>query len=75
MALELKTRKWGHSVGLVIPKETLEQLKIKPNDEVLVEIKRKGNPLRELFGAIKFSKPGHQLVKEMRREMEGKWLR
>ena len=75
MVLELKTRQWGHSLGIVIPKEAVEELKIKPNDEVLVEIRKKANPLKELFGAIKFTKPGHQILKEVRKELESKWLR
>ncbi len=75
MALELKTRQWGHSVGIVIPKKTVEQMRLKANQEVVVEIRKKGHPLKELFGSIKFSKPGHQILKEVRRELESKWLR
>lgn len=75
MALELKTRKWGNSVGIVIPRDTIARLKIRPNEDVIVDIKKKGHPLKELFGAIKFSKPGKQIVKELRREWESKWLR
>ncbi len=75
MALELKTRQWGHSLGIVIPKDAVEQLRIKPNEEVIVEIRKRTNPLKELFGVFKFSKPGQQILKEVRRELESKWLK
>lgn len=71
MASTMKIRRRGITLGIVIPRETAERLEIKPIDESLVDTKRKRHPLKELFGSIKFSKPGHQLVIEMRREMEG----
>lgn len=74
MALELKTRQWGHSLGIVIPRETVDELRIKPNEEVLVEIRKRHHPLKELFGSIRFSKPAKQILKEVRRELESKWL-
>jgi len=46
-----KTRKWGNSIGVVLPKEELARLKIGEDEEVIVEIKRKENPLRELYEA------------------------
>ena len=75
MAVQVKTRQWGHSIGIVIPSETVEKLKIKPDEEVIVEIKKKEPVLRELWGAFKFKKPGRQLVKEVRRDLESKWWR
>lgn len=35
---------------------------------------KKNNPLKKLWGAVKFSKPGHQIVKELRKEMKSKWI-
>ncbi len=75
MAFEVKTRQWGHSVGIVIPSETVEQLKIKPDEALVVEIHKKGNVLKELWGAFKFKSDPHKIIKEVRRELEGKWLR
>ena len=62
----LKTRKWGSSIGMVIPKKVAKELKIKENQDVVVDIKPKDNPLKELFGSGKFSKPTEQLLKEVR---------
>jgi len=61
-----KTRKWGSSIGIVIPKKVAKELKIRENQEVFVDIRPKDNPLRELFGSGKFSKPTEQLLKEVR---------
>jgi len=61
-----KTRKWGSSLGIVIPKDIVKELKLRENQDVIVDIKPKDNPLRELFGSGKFSKPTEQLLKEIR---------
>ena len=62
----LKTRKWGSSIGMIIPKKVAKELKIKENQDVVVDIKPKDNPLKELFGSVKLSKPTEQLLKEIR---------
>ncbi|MBI3035233.1 AbrB/MazE/SpoVT family DNA-binding domain-containing protein [Candidatus Woesearchaeota archaeon] len=62
----LKTRKWGSSIGMVIPKKIAKELKIRENQDVIVDIKPKENPLKELFGSGKFSKPTEQILKEIR---------
>ena len=45
-----KTRKWGSSLGVVIPKQVVKELKLRENEEVAFEITKKENPLKELFG-------------------------
>ena len=61
-----KTRKWGSSLGIIIPKKIKDELKLRENQEVFIEIKPKDNPLKELFGSVKLSKPTEQLLKEIR---------
>ena len=61
-----KTRKWGSSLGVIIPKEAVKRLKLRENQEVIIDIKPKDNPLMELFGSVKLSKPTEQLLKEIR---------
>ena len=61
-----KTRKWGSSIGVIIPKDVAKELKIRENQEVYLDIKPKDNPLKELFGSAKLSKPTEQLLKEIR---------
>ncbi len=74
MVIEIKTRKWGNSVGIVIPKETLNQLNLKIDEEVLIEIHKKENVLKELFGALKFTKSSRKILNEVREDFEGKWM-
>lgn len=61
-----KTRKWGNSLGIVIPKEEAESLRLRENEEVIIEIAKKDNPLKELFGFAKFKKPTKDLLKDIR---------
>jgi len=61
-----KARKWGNSLGIILPKNIVKELKIKENQELVIDVKPKENPLKELFGSVKLSKPTEQLLKEVR---------
>ena len=45
-----KTKKWGNSLGLLIPKPEATRLNLQENREVVVDIIEKDNPFKELFG-------------------------
>lgn len=75
MAIEVKTKKWGNSLGLIIPSETADELNLKPQETIVIEITKKENVLRELFGAMKSKKPTEQILKEIRKDLESKWLK
>ena len=68
-----KTRKWGNSLGIIIPKDEVESLNLKEDQTVIVEITKKENPLKELFGSAKFKKPTKELLQELR-EKESKYI-
>ena len=68
-----KTRKWGSSLGVIIPKNIVKELKLRENQEIIIDVKPKENPLKELFGSVKLSKPTEQLLKEIRRK-ESKYI-
>ena len=70
----MKTKQWGNSVGMIIPAEIVKDLSIHPGEEVVVEIKKKENPLKELWGAFKMDKNWKKEFKKHRKEMEGKWI-
>lgn len=61
-----KTRRWGSSLGVVIPKEVVRELKLRENQDVFIDVKPKDNPLKELFGSAKLSKPTEHLLREIR---------
>ena len=73
MAVEVETKQWGNSIGVIIPKELVHSLKIKPKDKITLEIKKE-NPLKELFGALKFEKSTEKIIKENRKLLESKWV-
>lgn len=63
-----KVRKWGSSFGVVIPKNVMKELKLRKNQDVVLDIKPKENPLKELFGMGKgkTNKSTEELLKEIR---------
>jgi hypothetical protein len=65
-----KTRKWGNSLGLLIPREEVKNLDLKENQDVVVEIVKKENPLRELFAFGKNNKITKKDFLETRRLLE-----
>ena len=73
MGVEVTTKKWGNSIGIVIPSEMVKRLNIKPEEKLTIEIEKKSNVLKELFGAIKFKKSTEEILKESRKDLESKW--
>jgi len=61
--IETKVKKWGNSLGIIIPSNTIEARNIKENDNVKV--------LQETFGMLKgkIKKPTQQIKDELRREL------
>ncbi len=53
MTIRTVVRKWGNSLGVVIPSEEASKEGLRENDEVEVVI-RKALDIRELFGKYKF---------------------
>lgn len=64
-----KTRQWGNSLAVIIPKRVAEELGLRANDEIDIKLEKRANILKELFGGIKLSKPTEQLLKEARKNI------
>ena len=70
MTIQVRLRKWGNSVGIVIPAEVLKEKDLEEDEDVLVEISKK-NSIEDLFGSLKKWKINAQKEKEiLRREWE-----
>lgn len=72
-----KTKQWGNSIGIVIPKNVAKEKGIQAEDDVLVEIEKKSEKqtvLQELAGTLKAKKSVEQILKEVRRELESKYM-
>ena len=69
--IEIKTklRKWGNSLGIVVPQKKLEKEHMKEGEEVRAFLIKKSNVLKETFGTFKFKKSTQQMVDEIDREL------
>ena len=59
-------RKWGNSLGVVIPLNVILKENLKENTEVTLKIVKK-SPFEELFGNVKFKRPVKEIVKELKK--------
>ena len=63
--IETQTRKWGNSLGIVIPKNVIDKEHLHENQRVIIEIK-KAVDITRLRGLVKFKKSAQELKDEMR---------
>ena len=66
MAVEVTIKKWGNSLGAILPRELVEQQHLKENEKVLIEVVKETD-LTGIFGALKGKVPP-QKFKDMVRE-------
>ena len=71
MTTEGKVLKWGNSFGIRINKDVVEKLKLNEHETVELEIKKRDNPLKELFGSMPKLKITREEFLKNRREIEG----
>lgn len=71
----VRTKRWGNSLGVLLPAHFVKEEHIMPGEELVIEVKKKQNVLKELFGALPFKKTTKQLLKETRKELESKWMK
>jgi len=65
--LECVAKKWGSSLGIVIPKEIAKIEHITENEKVVIEIKKK-HTAREFFGLLAgWRRPAQEIKDEMRK--------
>lgn len=70
MEIRTKARQWGSSIAVILPKAFVDSKRIKPNDEVILEVRK--NPLAgNFFG--KFPIKNGKSVQEIKDEMRKGW--
>lgn len=52
MVIVVNVRKWGNSMGIVLPKEMVRHQRLKENDRIIVEVVKEAD-LTGLFGSLK----------------------
>jgi bifunctional DNA-binding transcriptional regulator/antitoxin component of YhaV-PrlF toxin-antitoxin module len=65
-----QVRKWGSSVGVVIPKEAAKKAGVRDGDKVCIIISKEKNPFDETFGSLKgkLKRPTEKILKEIDRD-------
>ena len=60
-------KKWGNSVGIILPAEVVKEKNIHVNDVIEIKIEGKIRPISELFGICKLDKPTQEIKDELRK--------
>lgn len=70
MEIKTKAKKWGSSIGIILPKSVIEARKIRENDDIIVEIKK---PLitKDLFG--RYPRTSGKTAQELKDEARKGW--
>mgnify|MGYP001580151290 CR=1 FL=1 len=66
MPAEITLKKWGNSVGAVLPKEFVEAQGLKENDRVIIDIVKKAD-LTKIFGSLKGKMSGQEFKDMVRK--------
>lgn len=69
MKIQTVLRKWGNSMGVVIPKEAIKQEKFREGEKVVITIEAKKN-LSDVFGSLNEWKIDSQ---KMKNEFRKQW--
>jgi len=69
MGATAKVRKWGSSLGIVLPKKIVEEKKLKENDEISIEVVKEAD-LSKVYGSLDFKKTTQELKDEARKGWE-----
>ncbi len=68
--VEAEARKWGNSLGIIIPNEVVEREGIREHEKVnLLLVRDSRKTLKELFGKVQLKKSSQKLKDEIRKEL------
>ena len=69
MAIEVIVKKWGNSMGVVLPKQLIEKERLKENERIFVEIVKEAD-LTKMFGILPRKISGQKFKEMVRRGWE-----
>lgn len=67
MAMEVKLKRWGNSMAVIVPNRFIEEKNLKENETIFIEVVKKAD-ISHLFGSSKKRKLSGQDFKDMVRE-------
>jgi len=72
MEIKAITRRWGNSIAVVIPREVLEEQRIREDEEIIIRVEKKRPKAGVMFGRFPELRktPTQQLKDETRRGWE-----
>jgi hypothetical protein len=65
--MECEVKKWGNSLGVILPKDVVKELGLKPNDTINIDVNRKIKA-KEIFGTLPGWKIDAQRMKDESRD-------
>ncbi|MBN2250728.1 MAG: AbrB/MazE/SpoVT family DNA-binding domain-containing protein [Candidatus Altiarchaeota archaeon] len=66
MGIEVTLRKWGNSLGVILPREFVKERGLKANQKIVLEVTKKAD-LSAVYGSLK-SRCTAQELKDIARE-------
>lgn len=69
--IKATAKKWGSSIGIVIPKEIAEKERIKPGQKIEVILRKPAKvDMNKIFGSLKdWKKPTEKILKDVDKEL------
>jgi len=67
MAMQVEVKKWGNSMGVILPKILVKKENLEENDKIIIEIVKQVD-FSDVFGSIKKRKMSGQEFKNMVRK-------
>ncbi len=71
MAIEVEIKKWGNSIGIILPKFILDSQGLKERDKIIINIVKKAD-LSKTFGREKRTMTGQEFKDIVRQGWEKK---
>ena len=66
METEAVVKKWGNSLGVILPKEFVTEGNIEENDRVMIDVRKEAD-LRPIFGSLKAKMSGQEFKNLVRK--------
>ena len=71
MEIETETKRWGSSLGLIIPRKIVKEERIQAGQKIRIDIlTKKKTTGADIFGKLKFKKPIQVLLDETDKDFE-----
>lgn len=79
IACRTTVKKWGSSLGIVIPKEKADQEQLKEHEEISIIINKERNKLlvKDIYGKMKgrWTETTEEMLSEVDKELDSKFFR